>query len=256
MNANSRLEWIDSLKAIAIFWIYLGHFGDNAKQLYPFVFSFHVPLFFFISGIFVKQCASLSDLSNIATKSFKRILIPYFAFSIISLIFFSLYHNYDFAHVKELAKQILPGIRNQIFAASLWFLPCLFVMILMHSFMQLILKNKHIVFMLCIIIFFASSIMKIGFQPSVFFNVDSALRYVVYYALGAYFSDYIKGHKEYTRNLTAKAITYIVCLLSIALFIYVYFYGASSVYSGFNNEYLIIFASFIVTVMMFVPNII
>ncbi|HFO9614052.1 TPA: acyltransferase family protein, partial [Escherichia coli] len=53
MNANHRLEWIDSLKAVAIFWIYLGHFGDNAKQLYPFVFSFHVPLFFFISGIFL-----------------------------------------------------------------------------------------------------------------------------------------------------------------------------------------------------------
>ncbi|EBJ1410297.1 hypothetical protein DO453_11380, partial [Salmonella enterica] len=54
INMNTRTLWIDSLKAIAIFWIYLGHFGDNGKQLYQLAFSFHIPLFFFISGIFYK----------------------------------------------------------------------------------------------------------------------------------------------------------------------------------------------------------
>ncbi len=255
MKTNTRLEWIDSLKAIAIFWIYLGHFGDNAKQLYPFVFSFHVPLFFFISGIFFKKCSSLSDLINITAKSFKRIVIPYFAFSIISLIFFSLYNNYDYEHVKELAFQILPGIRNQIFAASLWFLPCLFVMIIIHSFMQLILKNKHAVFSLCVAIFFAASVMKIGFKPNLFFNVDSALRYIVYYALGAYLSGYIKDHNAYSHNIAIKSTIYIVSIISIVLFTYVYFFGASSLYGEFKSEYLKIFSSFIITVMLFIPNI-
>lgn len=46
INMNTRTLWIDSLKAIAIFWIYLGHFGDNGKQLYQLAFSFHIPLFF------------------------------------------------------------------------------------------------------------------------------------------------------------------------------------------------------------------
>lgn len=46
INMNTRTLWIDSLKAIAIFWIYLGHFEDNGKQLYQLAFSFHIPLFF------------------------------------------------------------------------------------------------------------------------------------------------------------------------------------------------------------------
>lgn len=255
MNANHRLEWIDSLKAVAIFWIYLGHFGDNAKQLYPFVFSFHVPLFFFISGIFFKKCSSLYDFNIIAIKSSKRILIPYFTFSLISLIFFSLYYNYDFHQVRGLASQIIPGIRNHIFAASLWFLPCLFVIIMMHSFIQLIIKNRHLIFITCIAIFFVSSIMKIGVQPKLFFNIDSALRYIAYYALGAYLSCYIKEPQEYNGNLTSKITSYIICSLSMAFFIYVYFYGAASIYNGIKNEYLKILASFIITAALFIPNI-
>lgn len=52
IEANKRIEWLDTLKLIVIFYIYLGHLGKDAGKLYPFVFSFHVPLFFFISGLF------------------------------------------------------------------------------------------------------------------------------------------------------------------------------------------------------------
>lgn len=166
-----------------------------------------------------------------------------------------MYNNYDYEHVKELAFQILPGIRNQIFAASLWFLPCLFVMIIMHSFIQLILKNKNAVFTLCVVIFFAASVLKIGFKPNLFFNVDSALRYIVYYALGAYLSGYIKAHNTCPHNIAIKSTIYIVSILSIVLFTYVYFFGASSLYSELKGEYLKIFSSFIITVMLFIPNI-
>ncbi|EBO4521997.1 hypothetical protein DMK01_22980, partial [Salmonella enterica] len=73
INMNTRTLWIDSLKAIAIFWIYLGHFEDNGKQLYQLAFSFHIPLFFFISGIFHKRCESLSDLISIIKNGFAKI---------------------------------------------------------------------------------------------------------------------------------------------------------------------------------------
>ena len=42
-----RIAWLDVAKAIGIYAIYLGHFGDAAGPAYKFVFQFHVPLFFF-----------------------------------------------------------------------------------------------------------------------------------------------------------------------------------------------------------------
>jgi len=44
-DATYRYEWVDVLKALGIFSIYLGHFGKATGKLYPFVFEYHVPLF-------------------------------------------------------------------------------------------------------------------------------------------------------------------------------------------------------------------
>ncbi|EII8191729.1 acyltransferase, partial [Shigella flexneri] len=46
-NRKTRHDWVDALKFLGIFAIYLGHLGLGAGKLYPFVFSYHVPLFFF-----------------------------------------------------------------------------------------------------------------------------------------------------------------------------------------------------------------
>lgn len=47
---NNRIAWVDALKFLGIFAIYVGHFGDSAGKLYLYVFTFHVQLFFFVSG--------------------------------------------------------------------------------------------------------------------------------------------------------------------------------------------------------------
>ena len=48
---KERIKYLDIAKFIGIFCIYLGHFGEQAGYAYNFVFWFHVPLFFFLSGI-------------------------------------------------------------------------------------------------------------------------------------------------------------------------------------------------------------
>lgn len=49
---ENRLEWIDWMKALGIFLIVLGHFNSVGNQ---FVYVFHVPLFFLISGFLCKR---------------------------------------------------------------------------------------------------------------------------------------------------------------------------------------------------------
>lgn len=49
---NSRLEWIDWMKAIGIYLMVLGHFYSVGEKM---IYVFHVPLFFVISGFLNKK---------------------------------------------------------------------------------------------------------------------------------------------------------------------------------------------------------
>ena len=80
-----RVAWLDIAKFIGIFCIYLGHFADAAGLAYPFVFRFHVPLFFFLSGCAESLTADL-PFKQYLVKNAKRILIPFFFFAFISLV--------------------------------------------------------------------------------------------------------------------------------------------------------------------------
>ena len=47
-----RYAWVDTLKILGMFAIYIGHFADLAGFSYSYVFTYHVPLFFFMAGFF------------------------------------------------------------------------------------------------------------------------------------------------------------------------------------------------------------
>ena len=52
-----RIKWIDMLKGIGVIAVVVGHFYNN-ETLLRIISSFHMPLFFFISGyLFVPQKA-------------------------------------------------------------------------------------------------------------------------------------------------------------------------------------------------------
>ena len=51
-----RIQWIDSAKALAIFLVVMGHFLDPSSVLRTYIYTFHMHLFFFVSGfVFRKQ---------------------------------------------------------------------------------------------------------------------------------------------------------------------------------------------------------
>ena len=79
MEANKgRVIWIDQLRGIAIFLVILGHVNLPGK-LNGFIYSFHMPLFFMITGLTMNN----HKLSRSAMKEYmlcqiKHLLIPYF----------------------------------------------------------------------------------------------------------------------------------------------------------------------------------
>lgn len=81
-----RVKWVDVSRFFGILAIYVGHYADLAGNAYGFVFKFHVPLFFFISG-----CMSNYDhedhLGFYLIKKVKTLLLPFWYFCLCSLVF-------------------------------------------------------------------------------------------------------------------------------------------------------------------------
>ena len=45
-----RLDFADAAKAVAIYFVIVGHAVPFAGDTFRFIFAFHMPFFFFISG--------------------------------------------------------------------------------------------------------------------------------------------------------------------------------------------------------------
>ena len=80
-----RLSYVDSLKGIGILLVVMGHLlspGELYLQstVKQFVYSFHMPLFFFLSGL-VYGLSRLSNSKVFLAKKITSLLIPYLSFT-------------------------------------------------------------------------------------------------------------------------------------------------------------------------------
>lgn len=175
-NIPDRVPWIDTLKFLGILAIYIGHFGNLAGYAYQFVFTYHVPLFFFVSGFFALKHKEETLLQTINRKAVS-LLIPYALFCALSILMIAIQKNMSAGTILSLFVQALSGIRNQLFAGPLWFIPCLFVVSVLFAVLLKLLKKPWLMMAACIVISFLSETIlpnKPLVKPSWFFNIDSA----------------------------------------------------------------------------------
>lgn len=214
---HANVQWINILKCVGIFTIYLGHYGDSAGYFYHFVFSFHVPLFFFISGYL--ENFNKNGFTKTIFKKIQTILIPFYFFGLFSIIIFSINGNYNQHFILQLIIGLAQGsIRNQYFAGSLWFLTSLFCIILIFQIIKLV-KYKSLILIISFILYFTAQNLLPNnplISPSWCYNLDSALVYLIFYTFGYLIFPYI--NKMLNLNNFIKKILF-VCLF-VVTFIY------------------------------------
>lgn len=178
MTIKARHDWIDSLKFLGMFAIYIGHLGAGAGKLYPFVFSYHVPLFFFMSGFFSKEGGD-KIIYFILDKA-KRLLLPYLLYCLILLFMNSLGGARDLNFIANAIVDILYGVRNNEFVGTIWFLNCLFTMLVIDRIAFSVFRSKWMVLVVSIIAFIYTQ-KFMGHNPlrdpMWFLNIDSAIAY-------------------------------------------------------------------------------
>ena len=253
---NERIGFVDYGKSIAIFLVILGHLNISS-QLYLFIYSFHIPFFFFISGYLFNNTLSFQ---NTVKKYLFKLIIPYFWFSLISFlalplfkIVIEIYHNKDiglnllFKSLFDIIKGIFYGSMTSLGSVGnviLWFLPCLFTVIVLFKALNKI--NLKVLIPIFIILQFIVPFINSNINPYLPYNrlplcLDSAFIGVLFFAIGFYVKNCI---------ITNKSI-YINLLVSLIIFLLVYFlsfffntsFDIANIYQG-KNAILTYFISF------------
>lgn len=206
---TQRIEWLDNLRAIAIFFVVLGHTVGLPEVVEKLIFSFHMPIFFWISGLFAKQGIRDETFGGFIAKRWRKRLIPYASFSAISYVtwFFVFRH---FGSQAELnISPIRPiigffygnGINHWLVTNTvLWFFLCLFVT---EIFFYFIIKVPSTLGMVLTLVGFSLvGYLDVYFNPPDGFrlpwNVDIALTAVVFYGGGYLCKGYVLGEMKST----------------------------------------------------------
>ena len=120
---KARIEIIDIAKAITIFQVIVGHTTGNleAPLFRRVLYSFHMPLFFFLAGLSIKPKVlnTGKDWLSFIRKNILALVFPYFIWGLI-------FGNFSFENILKLFYGSWQKIAETGTLTSLWYLPCLF----------------------------------------------------------------------------------------------------------------------------------
>lgn len=225
---------VDVARSIGIILVVLGHaFPDASLEggiqnnvwriVYHIIYSFHMPLFVFLSG-FVSDVYSIDvcDCCNRVKKKFKRLMIPYFCWGILYIPFRILLAQYASAefNIKRLWR-ILIGENPY---SGLWFLYALFTISFIHIWLIKSDKKLSIGFIISILM------LIIGKYTNIIEPIKWVFLYLFYYLLGVYFHKY---YAEICKVIKNKGRLFLTGCIFVVLFFLNYQF--KTCVSGFLN---------------------
>ena len=213
---NKRICWIDNLRAIGICLVVLVHTGRiSGLFLEDYIRSFFMPLFFFISGLLVKEEFYKAQFSSVLKKLGRKLIVPYIFFSAVSyltgLFLFQYFKAQQFEPLKALLSIIsgVPGAYN----GALWFFTSLFT-VQVYFYFLFKLRHRKILFsgaivFLSILGYVCTTIYRLQFP----WNLGLSLTGLVFYSVGYLFSCQLRNKKIWFHN-------WYVAVFSLPLYIY------------------------------------
>lgn len=186
-SSIKRIEWVDALKGFGIFCVTLGHLSCN-YLLETHIYSFHMFLFFFISGFLHNN--SQGDFKKYMAKKTKALLIPFLLWNFLSCL----------AGAVLFKNTITESVRLFFFLdgevcwnAPIWFLQQLFMVSVVFFFIEkYIPQGKY----LSIPVLFVLWMLVSG--NNIFLKLNILPVCLLFYTLGNIFRHFYDKHGENT----------------------------------------------------------
>ena len=244
---NKRIEWIDLCKAIGIYLVVLGHFLPVGTPLKIIIYSFHVPLFFILSGFLLKT--ERGWVSQVFRRA-RLLLLPYFGFATVSLFYYVAFP----INKMDIVTKFFFWKGETVWNEPLWFLFTLFVveLIAYTLFRCLPIFTKNMTALFGIVI----GVMAMGYfvywlRPLSleYFGIDKAICLLGFYLLG-----YLLRQTQFLNALPKSkelwtGVFLLVCVITLVLN---WNNNISVYYLDLNNYFVFLFTSIIGSISLIV----
>ena len=136
METQMRIDWVDMAKGYGIIFAILAHLGVGIADIW--IYTFHMPLFFFLSGCVF---STKYEFKSFVKRKCKSLIVPYFSLGFI-MILFQLAINYREGVTIHSFIILFLKLFVQRRYMTLWYIACLFWLnIVFYIFVR---KCKHI----------------------------------------------------------------------------------------------------------------
>lgn len=201
---KNRIDWIDCAKGIAVLLVIIGHtYNDktnaDAILIRGSIYSFHIPLFFILSGTADAFSNNNDQFVRKTEKAFKNLILPALIIYIIQLIFGFLEHphvNNWSIFLQNIINAFIFGSGTEvtigpavIFSFGMkWFLIVMFCGRILFDYLHLRLSNKSLVYAVLMGTALGITMAKIQWLPGSF---DIALAVLPFFLCGACLKQYL-----------------------------------------------------------------
>ena len=176
-----RIAWIDLCKALGIFLVVFAHV-DTTVVSSVYIFGFHMPLFFFLSGLVFNY--EKYTLKTFLKSRINGLIIPYVFFYLITYLYWLVIER----NVRPLGMSwwqpligLLKGTGHYTaHNGILWFLPCLFMVETFFYLICIICKNRLIQISLILIL----TIVGFNIEIMLPWSINVALTSLQFFAIG------------------------------------------------------------------------
>lgn len=236
---SNRLDYVDITKSIGMFTIIWGHIMLTGWSNLL-VYSFHIPLFFFLSGMMFNG-SKYASLGLFLKKRVKTLLIPYLIFSVLTWVLWvglnCIQHNDVDIWMPLLETFIAQGSGGfLVHNVPLWFVTCLFVVEFLYYFINKLPEWANLLCcVVCAIIgYFMVSGDNLEFYRLLPWNIENAMSALVFYALGNIIMKHI-SHQE-LQQLVARRRIIVLSGIAVLTAVLVYSSGVNGHISVGSNK--------------------
>lgn len=248
MSKNINYE-ILSLQAIGIILVVLGHKGGIFlfSDWFP-IYSFHMPLFIFISGYFYKS-SSANNLKKYIIKKFRRLIIPYFIWNLIYGVIVNILLHYNVvefgAKINFRSLFIDPWITGHQFGLNVatWFVPALFItqvvyVVIRKMFKCINFNNEYFIMILFMIIGCMGVILaNKGYIVGKYLPVIRTMFLIPFYQMGYLYKTNLEN-KYYVNSVMYFIGIFVVQFILLQKYSYLAFSAVSC--NNFNRENILL----------------
>lgn len=240
MRSDTFSTWALSVMGLAVFWLVAGSLTAETVRLYPFVLLFFYQLYYFSAGLFA-PCGDM-EAGAWALRRGKVLLGLYAVCGLVGLALYLLCGAPGTEGPAALAAQLAFGLGAAPFGGGLlWLLPSTFLAEFLFVLLRRTFPGRWFLLFACGLVSLGVS-MAYGLPGQVAYGADGALRYLVYYALGAGTAAFVQKQKEGKNSLprSLRLCALGVGCLSLTLAAFCFWFGTGWAAGRLGGQFLLV----------------